>query len=120
MVKIVLIKAGYLQPLVSLVTPRQEVLPQGQDWLRGAPAIAFLLPLTDRAMPHLEDRIDVLSRWSFPHQVNRGKSINGTWNAYANQFTAWAKMLVAAIAKIAITTGHQRVNGRLLSGKRAG
>jgi hypothetical protein len=45
---------------------RQEALPQGQDWLRGAPAIALLLSLTGRATPRLEDRIGALSRWSFP------------------------------------------------------
>ena len=46
--------------------PRQEALPQGQDWLRGVPAIALLLPLTGQATPRLEDRIGVLSRWSSP------------------------------------------------------
>jgi hypothetical protein len=38
----------------------------------------LLLSLTGRATPRLEDRIGVLSRWSFPHQINRGKSINST------------------------------------------
>jgi len=38
----------------------------------------LLLSLTGRATPRLEDRIGALSRWSFPHQINRGKSINST------------------------------------------
>ena len=53
-------------------------------------------------------------------RINRQLFSKGTRNAHANQFTAWAKMLIATIATIAITTGHQRVNGHPLAGKRAG
>ena len=49
------------------------------------------------------------------HLLGKGPGI-----AHADEFTAGAQMMIAAVAEITVIAGHQRVDGDAFAGKRAG